>query len=108
MVYGKEVTLQTYGQDKYGRTRGDVFLPDGTHVNHTLVEEGWCWWYRKYAPGVRVLEGLEKEAREAKKGLWADPAPISQWEYRAAPCVMIRKGLLAYSVGNPLCFRFHR
>ena len=26
---------------------------------------GWCWWYRKYAPGDTVLEGLETEARDA-------------------------------------------
>ena len=39
--------LQTHGQDKYKRTPADVLLPDGTHVNHTLVKEGWCWWYRK-------------------------------------------------------------
>ena len=25
----------------------------------TLVKQGWCWWYRKYAPGDTVLEGLE-------------------------------------------------
>ncbi len=29
-----------------------------------------------------VLEGLEKEAREAKKGLWADPQPVPKWEGR--------------------------
>jgi len=29
--------------------------------------------YRKYAPGDTVLEGLEIEARESKKGLRADP-----------------------------------
>jgi hypothetical protein len=40
--------------------------------------------YRKYAPGDTVLEGVEKEAREAKKGLWADPAPIPPWVYRKA------------------------
>ena len=62
----------------------DVLLPDGTNVNHTLVEEGWCWWYRKYAPGDTVLERLEKEAREGKKGLWADPAPVPPWVYRKA------------------------
>jgi len=45
-------------------------------VNHTLVKEGWCWWYRKYAPGETVLEGLESEAREGRKGLWADPQPV--------------------------------
>ena len=53
----REVTLQTYGKDKYGRTLGDVFLLDGTNVNHELVKQGWCWWYRKYAPGDVVLEG---------------------------------------------------
>jgi micrococcal nuclease len=76
MVFGKEVTLQTFGKDKYGRTIAGVLLPDGTNVNHTLVKDGWCWWYRKYAPGDTVLEGLEKEAREAKKGLWADSPPV--------------------------------
>jgi len=76
VVFGRDVILQTHGQDKYGRTLADVFLLDGTHVNHTLVKDGWCWWYRKYAPGDTVLEGLEKEAREAKKGLWVDPKPV--------------------------------
>jgi micrococcal nuclease len=81
-VFGKEVILQTFGKDKFGRTIANVLLPDGTNVNHTLVKNGWCWWYRKYAPGDSVLEGLEKEAREARKGLWQDSAPIPPWQYR--------------------------
>jgi endonuclease YncB( thermonuclease family) len=51
-------------------------MPDGTNVNYTMVKDGWCWWYRKYAPGDTVLERLVKDAREAKKGLWADPQPV--------------------------------
>ena len=47
------------------------------NLNQELVKQGWCWWYRKYAPGDTVLEGLEKEAREAQKGLWADPQPVA-------------------------------
>jgi micrococcal nuclease len=85
LVFGKDVTLQTHGHDKYGRTIADVLLPEGTNVNHTLVKEGWCWWYRKkYAPGDAVLEELEKAAREAKKGLWADRQPVPPWVYRKA------------------------
>jgi endonuclease YncB( thermonuclease family) len=38
-----------------------VFLPDSTNVNYTLVKDGWCWSYRKYATADTVLEGLEKE-----------------------------------------------
>lgn len=84
LVFGKEVTVQTHGFDKYGRTIGDVLLFDGRMLNRELVKDGWCWWYRKYAPSDTVLERLEKEAREAKKGLWNDPAPIPPWVYRKA------------------------
>lgn len=41
LVYGKEVTLQTHGLDKYGRTLADVLLPDGMNLNQELVEQGW-------------------------------------------------------------------
>lgn len=82
LVFGKEVTVQTHGHDKYKRTIADVLLPDGTNVSQELAKQGWCWWYRKYAPGDTVLEWLEKEAREARRGLWADPNPIPPWEWR--------------------------
>jgi micrococcal nuclease len=82
LVFGRDVMLDTHGQDKYNRTLADVILRDGTNVNHELVKEGWCWWYRKYAPGDTLLEGLEKEAREAQKGLWADPQLVPPWEWR--------------------------
>ena len=55
LVFGKEVTLQTFGKDKYGRTLANVLLPGGTNVNHTRVKDSWCWWYRQYAPGDLVL-----------------------------------------------------
>lgn len=84
LVFGEEVTLHTFGKDKYGRTLADVLLSDGRNANQELVKEGWCWWYRKYAPWSSVLQELEEEAREAKKGLWADPAPVPPWIYRKA------------------------
>ena len=34
--------------------------------------------------GNTELENLEKDARDAKKGLWVDPAPIPPWVYRKA------------------------
>ena len=33
LAFGKEVTVQTYGHDKYGRTLADVILPDGMNLN---------------------------------------------------------------------------
>lgn len=82
LVFAKEVIVQTHGLDKYGRTIGDVLLSDGRILNHELVKDGWCWWYRKYAPNDTELEKLESEARQARKGLWNDPAPIPPWNYR--------------------------
>ena len=82
LVFGKDVTVQTHGHDKYKRILGDVILPDGTYLNQELVKEGWCWWYRKYAPGDTTLERLESEAREGRMGLWVDPQPVPPWEWR--------------------------
>ncbi|SLM48409.1 Uncharacterized endonuclease (modular protein) [Nitrospira japonica] len=82
LIYGKDVTLDRYGVDRYGRTLADVMLTDGTNINHKLVKEGWCWWYRKYSPANSELQRLEQEARDAKKGLWIDPSPTPPWIYR--------------------------
>ena len=82
LAFGEDVTVNTAGKDRYGRTLGNVTLPDGRSLNHELVKEGWCWWYRKYAPLDTELDALEKDARDAKKGLWADPAPMPPWEFR--------------------------
>ena len=82
LAFGKDVTVQTHGHDKYTRTIGEVLLPDGMNLNQELVKQGWCWWYRKYAPGDTVLEKLEAEAREVKAGLWKDPNPIPPWVFR--------------------------
>jgi len=83
-VIGNVVTVRTHGMDKYGRTIADVLLADGSNLNHELVKEGWCWWYRKYAPKDATLEQLEQSARDARSGLWVDPQPLPPWEYRKA------------------------
>jgi micrococcal nuclease len=80
-AFGKEVTVQTYGLDKYGRTIGDVYLPDGTMLNKELVKEGLAWWYCKYSADQSLAQ-LEIEAREARRGLWQDPKPVPPWVFR--------------------------
>ena len=59
--------------DKYWRTIGDVQLPDGTNINQQLMKEGWCWWYQKHTPKDLAVQQAEREAKEAKRGLWTDP-----------------------------------
>jgi micrococcal nuclease len=81
-VFGKEVVVEVKDVDQYGRRVGVVLLPDGMSLNHMLVNAGLAWHYRKYAPDDQGLATLEKEAREAKAGLWADAAPVPPWEWR--------------------------
>ncbi len=82
LAFGKNVTIQTHGNEQYKRTLGDATPPDGMNLNQELVKQSLCWWYRKYARADTVLEGLEKDAREARKGLWAHPHPVPPWEWR--------------------------
>lgn len=84
LAFGKDVTVDDLGRDRHSRTIADVILPDGVSLNQELVKQGWCWWYRKYAPENTVLEGLEQEARKEKRGLWVDPNPLPPWEWRKA------------------------
>jgi micrococcal nuclease len=84
LLFGKDVRIETHGRDKHRRTLGTVFQGE-VNVNQTLVREGWCWWfskYSKYVPKDQVLKQFEQEAKDAKKGLWADPNPVPPWLYR--------------------------
>ena len=47
---------------RLGPSLADVILPDGTNVNHTLVKDGWCWWYRKYAAASPQLGAISDSA----------------------------------------------
>ncbi len=67
--------------DRYGRTIGEVILPDGRIVNRELVRAGMCWRYRKWFDD-QTLGELEAEARQQKHGLWADPHVVPPWEWR--------------------------
>ncbi len=81
LVFGKTVTVQVMDRDRYGRTVGEVLLPDGRSLNRELVRAGLAWMYRRYT-NDQSLSDLEEEARVARRGLWADPNPIAPWKWR--------------------------
>jgi len=82
LVFDKTVKVIEHGGDRYGRTIGEVFLPDHRSLNHELVKAGFAWWYIRYAPKDAELAEIERQAREKRLGLWSDPRPIPPWEYR--------------------------
>ncbi len=82
LVFGNTVTVQVVDRDRYGRTVAEVLLPDGRSLNRELVRAGFAWWYWRYTPDNETLAQLEREARGAKRGLWADPHAVPPWEWR--------------------------
>jgi micrococcal nuclease len=75
-VDGKEVDLELDGQhdDEYGRLLAYVRLPDGTLLNALLLREGYAQVYTRQPnlEYVVLLVTLEREARAANRGLWAN------------------------------------
>lgn len=80
LCFGKNATMTVTDIDRYNRNVAIVILQDGTNVNKEMVKAGLAWWYNKYS-NDKSYENLEKEARQAKRGLWADKNPIPPWEW---------------------------
>jgi micrococcal nuclease len=81
LAFGEQVTVKTQGKDKYGRTLGEVILPDGRSLNKELVRQGMAWWYRQYSSDPE-LHRAEVEARQRRLGLWNDPNAVAPWDWR--------------------------
>ena len=63
-------------RDKYDRLLRYVFLPDGTHFNEQMIRAGFAFEYTYRTPYQYrdEFKAAEREARAAKRGLWADDA----------------------------------
>lgn len=78
------VDLQQGKTDKYDRTLGYVYrFPDGLFVNAEIIRQGYGHAYTKYPfKYMEQFRQLERFAREAEKGLWAETkkeeAPAAQ------------------------------
>ena len=85
VVFGKAVTARPMDTDRYGRTVAVVLMSDGKSLNEHLVREGLAWVYPQYCKQEDIcapLRKLEQAAKEQKKGLWADKAPVPPWEWK--------------------------
>lgn len=81
MCFGKIASLDVRGQDRYQRSLARVTC-DGKDANAEQVRRGYAWTFVRYARQDSPLYALEQEARTARRGLWADPAPVAPWNWR--------------------------
>ena len=81
LVFGKAVSLHVTGTDRFKRTLAMV-MAEGLNVNIEMVRLGLAWRFDKYTKDVELL-AAQNAAKEARRGLWSDPAPVPPWEWRA-------------------------
>lgn len=79
ILTGKSVYLESDSASGdrgiYGRLLRYVFLEDGTHFNKLMISEGYAYEYTYNSIPYKYqseFKQAEKEARENKRGLWAD------------------------------------
>jgi len=68
-------------KDRNGRIVGDIYTTGGNYINQKLVEEGMAWHYTKYSSDQK-LAAAERAARQGRRGLWKEAAPMAPWDWR--------------------------
>jgi endonuclease YncB( thermonuclease family) len=79
----KQALVTRRGKDRYGRTIGRVSCA-GIDAGDEQVRRGMAWVYVRYARADSPMYGSEHDARLARRGLWADLAPVAPWAWRQA------------------------
>ncbi len=79
-IFGKTVRICYDKKDRYGRILGLIFLED-LDINLEMVATGNAWHYRRFDKTVAYCDA-ERDAREQKLGLWANPDPVNPQEWR--------------------------
>ena len=78
----KAIEFQPVSVDRYGRTVAIVAC-DGVVVNWRQVQDGLAWCFHKHLTQPATCLPLEREARDARRGLWREDQPIAPWAFRA-------------------------
>lgn len=79
--FAREVTVISKGKyDRYKRLIATIKI-DSISLNKLLVLNGYAWHFKKYSDNNEFAI-LEQQARQLKKGLWADNNSIPPWEWR--------------------------
>lgn len=90
LVEKKNVRFVDVGDDKYRRKLGRIYLEDGQDVNLEMVREGYAWHLSHFLTN-EVYKAAQKEAKEAKRGLWIEKNPTEPRTYRTPRRANARK-----------------
>ncbi len=118
LVFGRQVVVEYYKYDNYGHILGKVLLLDGLDVNLEQIRDGMAWHYKEYEadqpkPDRKTYARAEREARDARRGIWADvqqQPPMPPWVWRRVERRRERPPVLIYGkiIGNTRTKIYHR
>lgn len=85
-LVGQVVEVQPTGGRSWGRVVAVVVLPGGGTLQAALVEAGLAWVDGRFCrrPECDVWRQAQAQAREARRGLWADEGAVPPWVWRRA------------------------
>ena len=80
LLYEKDVTLISQGEDRYGRTLGEIYA-NGESANALMIKSGFAWVYDRYVKDSSLYK-YQDQAKEENLGLWRAKDPIAPWVWR--------------------------
>jgi len=80
LLYQKDVTLISQGEDRYGRTLGEIYA-NGESANMLMIKSGFAWVYDRYVKDSSLYE-YQDQAKAENLGLWRAKDPIAPWVWR--------------------------
>ena len=80
LLYEKDVTLISQGEDRYGRTLGEIFA-NGESANTLMIKSGFAWVYDRYVKDSSLYK-YQDQAKAENLGLWGAKDPIAPWVWR--------------------------
>jgi endonuclease YncB( thermonuclease family) len=78
---GKNVRVAVEDIGRYGRAVARIEVGGGD-LGALLIERGLAWHYEQYAPNETEYARLERQARNAGRGLWSQANPVPPWAWR--------------------------
>jgi len=80
LLYEKDVTLISQGEDRYGRTLGEIYA-NGESANTLMIKSGFAWVYDRYVKDSSLYK-YQDQAKAENLGLWRAKDPIAPWVWR--------------------------
>ena len=80
LLYKKDISLISQGEDRYGRTLGEIYA-NGESANILMIKSGFAWVYDRFVKDSSLYR-YQDQAKAKNLGLWQAKNPIAPWVWR--------------------------